>query len=186
MSTRESTPTAIAPSGCLLCLQQSTEPFPAPDARNETPPATSVTDVRLHTDYAGQRGPVAPSGGDVARIIDEVYELRRADTSGTPADYIPEPAAVQPDSFGICPATADGRVRGSGDLGAVFTIRSIAKSFAYALALADRRPWQRNSRPAHRPRRIDCRARQSRLRTVPGPGRPGAVHVPDRDNRRTS
>ncbi|WP_405492719.1 glutaminase A [Nocardia sp. NBC_00511] len=81
---------------------------------------------------------MVPSGGVVARIIDEVYELCRADTSGTLADYIPELAAVQPDSFGICLATADGRVYGSGDLDTAFTIQSISKPFTYALALADR------------------------------------------------
>ncbi|GAB2519874.1 glutaminase A [Nocardia heshunensis] len=83
---------------------------------------------------------MVPSGGVVARIIDEVYELCRADTSGTLADYIPELAAVQPDSFGICLATADGRVYGSGDLDTAFTIQSISKPFTYALALADRGP----------------------------------------------
>ncbi|MFE4458107.1 glutaminase A [Nocardia tengchongensis] len=80
---------------------------------------------------------MVPSGGVVARIIDEVYELCRADTSGTLADYIPELSAVQPDSFGICLATADGRIYGSGDLDAAFTIQSISKPFTYALALAD-------------------------------------------------
>ncbi|MET9486690.1 glutaminase A [Nocardia sp. NPDC006630] len=75
--------------------------------------------------------------GVVARIIDEVYELCRADTSGELADYIPELAAVQPDSFGICLATADGQVYGSGDLDTCFTIQSISKPFTYALALAD-------------------------------------------------
>ncbi|MEC3953858.1 glutaminase A [Nocardia sp. CDC153] len=83
---------------------------------------------------------MVPSGGVVARIVDEVYELCRADTSGTLADYIPELAAVQPDSFGICLATADGRVYGSGDLDTAFTIQSISKPFTYALALADRGP----------------------------------------------
>ncbi|MFI1919742.1 glutaminase A [Nocardia sp. NPDC020380] len=81
---------------------------------------------------------MVPSGGVVARIIDEVYELCRADTSGALADYIPELAAVQPDSFGLCVATADGQVYGSGDLDTPFTIQSISKPFTYALALADR------------------------------------------------
>ncbi|AYF76222.1 glutaminase A [Nocardia yunnanensis] len=108
-------------------------------------PGTNVTcdiaaDVRLPTRYAGYSGPVVPSGGVVARILEEVYELCRSDTSGTLADYIPELAAVQPDSFGICLATADGRVYGSGDLDTAFTIQSISKPFTYALALADRGP----------------------------------------------
>ncbi|WP_438943435.1 glutaminase A [Nocardia otitidiscaviarum] len=78
--------------------------------------------------------------GVVARIVAEVYRRCRADDSGALADYIPELAAVQPDSFGLCLATADGRVYGSGDLDTRFTIQSISKPFTYALALADRGP----------------------------------------------
>lgn len=92
-------------------------------------------------------GRVVPSGaeptassGVVGRILDEVYELCRGDSSGKLADYIPELAAVQPNSFALCLATADGRVYGSGDLDTAFTIQSISKPFTYALALADRGP----------------------------------------------
>ncbi|MBL1079690.1 glutaminase A [Nocardia sp. 2] len=83
-------------------------------------------------------GPAPAGNGVVARIVDEVYRICLSDTSGDLADYIPELAAVQPDSFGICLATADGRVYGSGDLETAFTIQSISKPFTYALALADR------------------------------------------------
>ncbi|WP_067992829.1 glutaminase A [Nocardia pseudobrasiliensis] len=60
--------------------------------------------------------------------------------SGELADYIPELAAVQPDSFALCLATADGRIYGTGDDTTAFTIQSISKPFTYALALADRGP----------------------------------------------
>lgn len=90
----------------------------------------------VHTDSTAS-DPRRGTHGVVARIIDEVYELCRGDTSGDLADYIPELAAVQPDSFGICLATADGQVYGSGDLNTPFTIQSISKPFTYALALAD-------------------------------------------------
>ncbi|MGN2637113.1 glutaminase A [Nocardia takedensis] len=80
--------------------------------------------------------PVDP--GVVARLVADVHELCRTDRSGEPADYIPELAAVQPNSFGLCLATADGRVYGAGDVGEIFTIQSISKPFTYALALADR------------------------------------------------
>ncbi|TQM31715.1 L-glutaminase [Nocardia bhagyanarayanae] len=76
----------------------------------------------------------------VARIVADVYAECLADRSGEPADYIPELAAVQADSFGLCVATADGRVYGAGDVQAPFTIQSISKPFTYALALADRGP----------------------------------------------
>lgn len=76
--------------------------------------------------------------GVVAGMLDEVYAVCRDDTSGSPADYIPELAAVAPDSFGLCLATADGLVYAVGDTGIGFTIQSISKPFTYALALADR------------------------------------------------
>ncbi|MFC9963422.1 glutaminase A [Nocardia ignorata] len=76
--------------------------------------------------------------GVVAGILDEVYAACRDDTSGAPADYIPELAAVAPDSFGLCLATADGLVYRVGDTDVGFTIQSISKPFTYALALADR------------------------------------------------
>ncbi|MFF5036151.1 glutaminase A [Nocardia salmonicida] len=71
-------------------------------------------------------------------MLDEVYAACREDTSGAPADYIPELAAVAPDSFGLCLATADGLVYEVGDTDIGFTIQSISKPFTYALALADR------------------------------------------------
>ncbi|MFE3544775.1 glutaminase A [Nocardia sp. NPDC059177] len=71
-------------------------------------------------------------------MLDEVYAVCRDDTSGAPADYIPELAAVAPDAFGLCLATADGLIYRVGDTGTGFTIQSISKPFTYALALADR------------------------------------------------
>lgn len=85
-----------------------------------------------------QMVPQTVDPGVVARIVTDVYQLCRADDSGDLADYIPELAAVQPDSFGLCLATADGRVYGTGDVNTEFTIQSISKPFTYALALADR------------------------------------------------
>ncbi|WP_219924569.1 glutaminase [Nocardioides campestrisoli] len=60
------------------------------------------------------------------------------DTSGAPAAYIPELAAADPDLLAAAFATVDGEVYGAGDLDVEFTIQSISKPFAYALALADR------------------------------------------------
>ncbi|MFD3593967.1 glutaminase A [Nocardia sp. NPDC058640] len=71
-------------------------------------------------------------------MLDDVYAACRDDTSGAPADYIPELAAVDPDAFGLCLATADGLVYEVGDTDVGFTIQSISKPFTYALALADR------------------------------------------------
>ncbi|MFC4374605.1 glutaminase A [Nocardia halotolerans] len=71
-------------------------------------------------------------------MLEDVYAACRDDLSGTPADYIPELAAVAPDAFGLCLATADGLVYRVGDTETGFTIQSISKPFTYALALADR------------------------------------------------
>lgn len=61
-----------------------------------------------------------------------------SDTSGRLADYIPELAAADPERLGAVFATVDGEVYGAGDIDTEFTIQSISKPFAYALALADR------------------------------------------------
>ncbi|RKN12027.1 glutaminase [Streptomyces radicis] len=61
-----------------------------------------------------------------------------SDTSGEPAGYIPELAAADPERLGAVFATVDGQVYGAGDIDTEFTIQSISKPFAYALALADR------------------------------------------------
>ncbi|MQS06748.1 glutaminase [Streptomyces alkaliphilus] len=60
------------------------------------------------------------------------------DSSGEPAAYIPELAAADPERLAAAFATVDGRVYGAGDVDVPFTIQSISKPFAYALALADR------------------------------------------------
>ncbi|GAA2101355.1 glutaminase [Streptomyces albiaxialis] len=60
------------------------------------------------------------------------------DTSGEPAGYIPELASADPDRLGAVFATVQGEVYGAGDIDTEFTIQSISKPFAYALALSDR------------------------------------------------
>jgi glutaminase len=61
-----------------------------------------------------------------------------SDTSGVLADYIPQLAAADPECLGAVFATVDGEIYGAGDIDTEFTIQSISKPFAYALALADR------------------------------------------------
>ncbi|WP_040780246.1 hypothetical protein [Nocardia pneumoniae] len=51
--------------------------------------------------------------GVVARIADDVHRPCRGADSAAAADYIPALTVVQADSLGVCPATADGRVRGA-------------------------------------------------------------------------
>jgi glutaminase len=54
---------------------------------------------------------------------------------GRVADYIPALACVDPSRFGIAVATVDGRAHGAGDWRERFSIQSISKMFALALAL---------------------------------------------------
>ncbi|MFE9015771.1 glutaminase [Streptomyces cyaneofuscatus] len=68
----------------------------------------------------------------------EVLGQVEPDASGEPASYIPELAAADPEHLGAAFATVDGQVHGAGDIDLPFTIQSISKPFAYALALADR------------------------------------------------
>ena len=60
------------------------------------------------------------------------------DTSGATAGYIPELAGADPGRLAAVFATVDGEVHGAGDVDVEFTIQSVSKPFAYALALADR------------------------------------------------
>ncbi len=61
----------------------------------------------------------------------------REDTSGAVADYIPELAAADPDPLAVALCTATGHVYSAGDDGVEFSIQSIAKPFAYAVALQE-------------------------------------------------
>lgn len=56
---------------------------------------------------------------------------------GKVANYIPELAKVNPDSFSICVVSADGQVYQVGDYNQLFTIQSISKVFVYGMALEE-------------------------------------------------
>lgn len=74
----------------------------------------------------------------VQDYVDGLYRDLTGERSGSVADYIPELAVVDPDSFAICVATSDGYVYEAGDSRKRFAIQSVSKPFTYALALADR------------------------------------------------
>ena len=76
----------------------------------------------------------------ITGYLDTVLAGTATSTSGSPADYIPELAAVDPDQAALALATADGTVYGAGDLDVEFTIQSVSKAFVYALALVDAGP----------------------------------------------
>jgi len=74
---------------------------------------------------------------DLQTLLDDIVaEVRPFAAQGKVADYIPALASVDPGRFGIALATTDGRVFGSGDSAAPFSVQSVSKAFALALVLA--------------------------------------------------
>jgi glutaminase len=74
---------------------------------------------------------------ELQRMVDDVYASYLDDTKGELASYIPELTRVDPDKFGVCLATADGRLFEAGDCDQPFTIQSISKPFTFGIALEE-------------------------------------------------
>lgn len=73
---------------------------------------------------------------DIRKILDDIVDqARQSEDRGAVADYIPELAKVDPRSFGISVVLADGRQYSAGDADVPFSIQSVSKVFALALAL---------------------------------------------------
>jgi glutaminase len=70
-------------------------------------------------------------------FLSELHERYRVDPGGSVATYIPELAKADPNSFGICLVTTDGRVYAVGDSEQAFTLQSASKPFVYGMALGD-------------------------------------------------
>jgi glutaminase len=70
-------------------------------------------------------------------LIQETYEKFKNVDDGQVATYIPELSKANPDHFGICLATVDGKVFCAGDWQQEFTIQSICKPFAFQMALEE-------------------------------------------------
>lgn len=68
-------------------------------------------------------------------LIEELHGKYALRTDGEVATYIPELGKADPEDFGICVATSDGRVFETGDSDRLFTIQSISKPFTYGMAL---------------------------------------------------
>ena len=68
-------------------------------------------------------------------FLEKIHQSVSVYTSGSPADYIPELAIVNPDQFGIALTTVDGITHSVGDSSVEFTIQSISKAFVYSLAI---------------------------------------------------
>ncbi len=80
---------------------------------------------------------LAPAQHEIQILIDELYATHLPSRAGDVATYIPELALVDPDAFGICVATDDGRVFAAGDANQGFTIQSISKPLTFGIALEE-------------------------------------------------
>ncbi len=77
-----------------------------------------------------------PSAIDYSAILERIHaELEPSFGAGEPARYIPELAAVSADHFGMALMTPDGALHTVGEATMRFSIQSISKVFALALAM---------------------------------------------------
>lgn len=86
---------------------------------------------------------------DYEGILAQIAQEIAAQTDrGTPADYIPQLACVDPAHFGMAVALADGRVFTTGEADTRFSIQSVSKVFTLSLALGrfGGRLWSRVGR----------------------------------------
>ncbi|MBB4838421.1 glutaminase [Sphingomonas kyeonggiensis] len=85
----------------------------------------------------------------LSRIVADIAaEMAAAPDRGTPAQYIPPLAAVDPAHFGIAITLADGSEYAAGDADLPFSIQSVSKVFALtqALGAVGDQLWQRVGR----------------------------------------
>ncbi len=82
-----------------------------------------------------QKSPVAPDYKKLQQILSDAYEAFIDDSTGAPANYIPELARVEPDLFAISVVTVDGQVFSVGDIKHNFSIQSISKVFTLAMIM---------------------------------------------------
>ena len=73
----------------------------------------------------------------VPEYLASVLEDCRAFDGGTVTEGNPVVASADPDTFAVALATVGGSLHGAGDTDTEFSIQSIAKALAYALAIED-------------------------------------------------
>ena len=86
---------------------------------------------------SGEDPQMARSVSELQAFLADVHQRYACLREGAVATYIPELAKANPDWFGICIATTDGRVFEIGDAQPNFTVQSISKVFVHGLALED-------------------------------------------------
>jgi glutaminase len=68
------------------------------------------------------------------QALAQIWAAHHGNNDGEVASYIPELTRADPNHFGLAIATIDGRLRTHGDVEVPFTIQSVSKAFAFALA----------------------------------------------------
>lgn len=76
----------------------------------------------------------------IPEYFEEILESVRSDVSGEVAQYIPQLKEADPNPLALAMCTVDGHIYGAGDDEHEFTMQSISKPFAYALALQEQGP----------------------------------------------
>merc|ERR1711970_53066 len=78
---------------------------------------------------------VVPEFTEFTEDITQIYEKCLSNTSGKPADYIPQLARADITKWGVSLCTVDGQRFSVGDVNDYFSIQSTSKPFTYALAM---------------------------------------------------
>jgi glutaminase len=79
----------------------------------------------------------APPRHEVQTLVETLHAKYLPLSDGDVATYIPELGNANPDEFGVCLVTADGRVFQAGDCDRPFTIQSISKPFTFGMAIEE-------------------------------------------------
>ena len=100
-------------------------------------------------------------------LLDQVHAAWVEERSGEVLHGIPALENVDPDTFGICLATADGYAYEVGDTDLPFCIQSISKAFTYGMALMDNGTARWTRRSTSSPR-ATCSTRSACTRSPTG------------------
>jgi len=74
---------------------------------------------------------------EIQILIEQLFCEIKSHTDGQVATYIPELGRANPESFGVCLVTSDGRTFEVGDCDQPFTIQSISKPFTFGMAIEE-------------------------------------------------
>src|SRR5262245_8027705 len=74
---------------------------------------------------------------EIQTLVEDMHDKYTDVTDGNVATYIPELAKADPDEFGICLVSSEGKMFEIGDCDRAFTIQSISKPFTFGMAIEE-------------------------------------------------